>query len=361
MPPARHLLSLAAALVATVAYATEPAAPKEAAGSAAAPAPAAAPVVPKLPPVTGPGPNPVIPSALAPLPSEPGGAPSKSSPLPDVDSVIPYAPTAGSDTAALPADVIAKATARLRELVARQDGLLADAGKKGADMDNIRQKIQSLMYDYDDYLRTYSTFAPGYVAYGILLRKVGMRRTAVAMMMKANQLDPDLPLVKNQIGNYLAEEDRPVDAANYFLAAIRLDPKQPLYHYELGKLLSDARDGLIKSGEWTPDQIDHAMQEAFKRASELAPGNFILAWRYAESFYDVANPDWNEALKVWGNLETQVSPGLEKDTVRLQAANILIKQKRFGYARFLLNSVTAPQLKEQKQKLLDELPGAKPK
>jgi tetratricopeptide (TPR) repeat protein len=353
MSRARQLLILAAAAVTLAAYG---AAPTNPAGSPMPPAPVLPPVMPRISAAPGSGTNPMVPSALAPRSSAKGGASTEPSPLPDLDSEIPFTATPGSDTAALPAAVIAKATARLRELVARQDALLADAGKKGADMDNIRQKIQTLIYDYDDYLRTYTTFAPGYVAYGVLLRKVGMRRTAVAMMMKANQLDPDLPIVKNQIGNYLAEEGRPVEAANYFLAAIRLDPKEPLYHYELGKLLSDTRDVLLKSGEWTPDQIDHAMQEAFKRASDLAPGNFVLAWRYAVSFYDVADPDWNEALKVWGHLEMQVSPGLEKDSVRVQAANILIKQKKFDYARLLLDTVTVPQLKEQKQKLLDELP-----
>jgi tetratricopeptide (TPR) repeat protein len=271
----------------------------------------------------------------------------------------PAAPASDSDTAALPAEVIAQATARLKELVKRQDALLAAAGREDADMDNVKRDIQTLMFDYDDFLRIYPTFAPGYVTYGLLLGKVGMRRESASILLKANQLDPNLPLVKNQLGNYLAEEGEPIEAANYFISAIRLAPNEPLYHYQLGTLLTEARDNFLKSGQWTRAQLDQTMQEAFRHAAELAPDNITYAYSYAFSFYDLAEPEWDEALRVWGALEDRVSPGLEKETIRLQAANILIKQKKFDHARMLLGTVTAEKLQEQKQKLLDQL-AAKP-
>jgi outer membrane protein assembly factor BamD (BamD/ComL family) len=100
------------------------------------------------------------------------------------------------------------------------------------------------------------------------------------------------------------------------------------------------------------------MQESFKRAAELAPKNFAFAYRYAQSFADLAEPNWDEALKVWGALEDECSPGLEKETIRLQAANILIKQKKYDHARLLLATVTAESLKEPKQTLVDQLPAS---
>jgi tetratricopeptide (TPR) repeat protein len=253
------------------------------------------------------------------------------------------------------AAVTAKATARLKELVARQDALLTALGKENADEDSIKRDLQSLVFDYDAFLRVYPTFAPGYVTYGLLLGKVGMRRESSVILLKANQLDSEIPIVKNQLGNYLAEEGEPLEAVNYFLAAIRLAPDEPLYHYQLGTLLSEARDDFLKSGQWTRPELDRAMHNAFKRAAELAPRNFAFAYRYAQSFSELAEPDWGEALKVWGALEDQCSPGLEKETIRLQAANILIKQQKYDHARLLLATVTAEPLKVQKQKLLDQL------
>jgi tetratricopeptide (TPR) repeat protein len=305
---------------------------------AAAPKPAAAPATPP------PGP------AEAPPPA--GSEADHATPVavPEVD--LPAEP---SGAAALPADVIAKAAARLKELVARQDSLLAAGAKPDADMDNVKRDLQTLLFDYDDYLRTYPTFAPGYVTYGLLLGKVGMRRESAAILLKANELDPDLPIVKNQLGNYLAEEGEPLEAVSYFLAAIRLAPNEPLYHYQLGRLLAGARDDFLKSGQWSRAQLDEAMHHAFQRAAELAPDNIEYSYGYAESFYELANPNWDDALKVWGALEDRVDPGLEKETIRLQAANILIKQRKFDHARMLLATITDPALTERKQKLLDQL------
>jgi tetratricopeptide (TPR) repeat protein len=309
-----------------------------------------------------------VPPALAPPAAAPATRPEVARPVgPPVapppaaipPSAIPpsaaTAPAESTDTAPLPADAIARATARLKELVARQDSLLAALNREGSDLDNVKRDIQTLLFDYDDFLQKYPTFSPGYVTYGLLLGKVGMRRESSMILLKANQLDPNLPIVKNQLGNYLAEEGEPVEAVNYFIAAARLAPDEPLYHFQLGRLIAAARDDFIKSGQWTGGQLDDTMLAAFKRAAELAPENIMYAYSYAESFYDLAEPKWDEALKLWGALEDRVSPGLEKETIRLQAANVLIKQKRFDHARLLLNTVTAIQLVKQKQKLLDEL------
>lgn len=270
-------------------------------------------------------------------------------------SAPPSAPPASPAGNTTQVDVIGKATARLKELVARQDALLAALGKENADEDNIKRNIQTLIFDYDTFLRVYPAFAPGYVTYGLLLGKVGMRRESSAILLKANQLDSEIPIVKNQLGNYLAEEGEPLEAVNYFLSAIRLAPEEPLYHYQLGTLLTEARDDFLKSGQWTRAQLDHATHDAFKRAADLPPANFAFAYRYAESFYDLAEPDWDEALRVWGALEERAAPGVEKETIRLHAANILIKQQKFDHARLLLAKVTAEPLQGQKQKLLDQL------
>ena len=247
----------------------------------------------------------------------------------------------------------------LQSLVTRQQKLLALATKENNpsfDEQNFRGKMQDLVFDYETYLKKHPDVAAGYAAYGVLLGKIDMRRQSTAMLLKANQLDPNLPIVKNQLGNYLAEEGKPLEAVNYFLSAIKLDPTEPLYHYQLGTLLTEARDDFLKSGEWKRPALDHAMHEAFGRAAELAPDRIEFTYRYGESFYDLENPDWDEALKVWGTLEERLKPGLEQETVRLHAVNILIKQGKFDYARVLLATVTAEPLAKEKEKLVAQLP-----
>ena len=251
-----------------------------------------------------------------------------------------------------------RAAVRLQALVTRGDALLTQLAQEGADEANCKRELQGIIFDFEDFLRACPKDAMGHTAFGRLLGKVGMRRESVAMLLKANQLDPDIPFVKNQLGNYLAEEGKALEAVNYFLAAIRLAPREALYHYQLGTLLHEARDDFLKSGDWKRAALDQAMHDAFRRAADLAPDNFAFAYRYAESFYDIDPPHWDEALKVWGELEDRCAPGLEKETVRLHAANILLKQGRIDHARLLLNAVSDEKLAAQKQKLLDQLPAA---
>ncbi|MBP6506719.1 MAG: hypothetical protein KA257_04070 [Opitutaceae bacterium] len=246
----------------------------------------------------------------------------------------------------------------LRLLLERQQELMTTAakGKPAMDEADFQAQVQTLGHDYELFLRNNPENATGYAAYGYLLHKVGMAKESIAMLMKANQLDANLPLVKNQIGNFLAESGRPLEAVAYYLAAIQLAPKEPLYHYQLGTLLTEARDDFLKSGEWTRENLDHAMHEAFRRAAELAPERIEFTYRYAESFYDLAKPDWDEALKTWTVLEEKATSPIERETMRLHAANILIKQGRLDHARLVLSAVTEEALQGQRQKLVAQLP-----
>jgi tetratricopeptide (TPR) repeat protein len=215
--------------------------------------------------------------------------------------------------------------------------------------------MEQVCRGYEELLRANPKLAAGYAAYGYLLGKLDQRKQSIAMLLKANQLDPDQPLVKNQIGNYLAEEGKPLDALPYFMAAIKLAPKEPLYHYQLGTLLHEARDDFLKSGEWKKDAIDRAIHEAFHQAAELAPDRIEFTYRYAESFYDLETPDWDAALKEWSTLELKAPTAIERETMRLHAANILIKQGKRDAAKTMLDTVNEAALQKQKDKLLATL------
>ena len=256
--------------------------------------------------------------------------------------------------------VPATATAALKVLVERQRELLAEVAKKTtqAEVEELRGQLQELLFNYDDYLKKYPEVAAGYVSYAMLLSQpvVDQRKLAAAMLLKANALDPNLPLVKNQLGNYLAEEGHPLDALNYFLAAVQLAPAEPLYHYQIGVLLTEAREDFLKSGAWTRATLDQGMQDGFEQACALAPGNIAYAYRYGESFYDLERPEWSAALAFWRLLETKVSSPVEKETIRLHQANVLIHQQKFAEALAVLETVNETVLQAQKQKLVAQLP-----
>lgn len=261
------------------------------------------------------------------------------------------------------AETINMAERSLKKIVTRQQEVFAEAAKQGENLDesSFRLNVQSITHDYELLLRNNPDFAAGYAAYGYLLSKVNMRKEAAAILLKANQLDPDIPLVKNQLGNILAEDGKPLQAAPYFIAAIKLEPNEPLYHYQLGTVLAEARDEFLKSGEWTREAIDTAMHHAFKRAAELAPDRFEFAYRFAESFYDLEKPDWDGALQAWGALEEKAPTAIEREMMRLHAANICLKQGKREHALAILDTVREPKLQGQKEKLVAQLAGTSKK
>ncbi|HEX7631294.1 MAG TPA: hypothetical protein VF388_04105 [Lacunisphaera sp.] len=256
-----------------------------------------------------------------------------------------------------PARAQTMAEKTLKEIVARQRDILARANKEGENLDmaGLRGDLQAVINSYDVLIQKSPDFAPAYVAYGMLLGQVGMTKEAVGILLKANKLDADIPVVKNEIGRFLAEDGKLVEALPWIMAAIDLEPKQPLYHYHLGKLLAEGRDEFIKTGQFTRPALDKAMLQAFLRAAELEPTNFAYAYRAAEAYYDLETPQWDAALAAWRKLDAGVETPLEHQTLWLHEANVLIKQGKPAEARALTDKVTELTLAKQKQTLLDSL------
>jgi len=261
--------------------------------------------------------------------------------------------SARAEETAAPAVPETMAERKLKEIAEHQRVLFADAAAQGKELDEaeFKSQVEQLTREYESLLRDNPKFAAGYASYGYMLWKISLRKQAVAILLKANQLDPDIPLVKNELGNYLAEEGKPLEALNYYLSAVKLDSKEPLYHYQIGTLLYEARDEFLKSGEWSRAAIDHSMQEAFKNACLMAPDRIEFAYRYAESFYDMQEPDWGAALKAWQDLESHAASDIERQTMRLHQANVLLNMGKPDLARKTLDSVTDPALQVQKLKL----------
>jgi len=246
----------------------------------------------------------------------------------------------------------------LRDIVARERELFAKSEKAGDQFDQgvFHGEAQSIASSYDVLVQKNPEFVAAYVAYGMFLGKVGMDRQAVAMLLKANKLDPNIALVKNQLAKHIAEDGKPVEALPYLMAAIDLEPREAFYHFHLGQLLLAGRDDFLTNGSFTQAGLDKAMLDAFRRASELAFTDFSYAYQYAKAFYEVDPPRWEEALGVWEQLELRpITTTTLRHMVRLQKANVLIKLGRKDEARQVLETVTDPKLAEDKQTLLDQL------
>lgn len=252
-----------------------------------------------------------------------------------------------------------RADEQLQDLMLIQRELLARAAEAEVqeDVEQLRPRLQNLVFDWEDYLQNYPNKPEGYIAYSMLLGNplVDERKRAKALLLRANELDADQPIVKNQLGKYLAEEGQPLQALPYFLAALELAPEEPLYHYQVGQLLGGARQDFLISGEWTVEAIDRAMQHAFAEAVRLDPDNLPYAYRHAESYYDLEEPPWPEALAAWRRLEERVESEIEKKMMRLHQANVLLFQGELDAAEAMLEETFTGVLAGQKDRLLARL------
>jgi tetratricopeptide (TPR) repeat protein len=245
----------------------------------------------------------------------------------------------------------------LKEIAERQHNIFLRAEKEGENLDQawLRGELESVIKSYDVLIQKNPDYALAYGGYGMLLGKVGMTKEAVIMLLKANKLDPNMPEVKNQIAVHLAEDGKPVDALPWVTAAIDLDPTKPLYHFHLGELLAAGRADFISTGQFTGAKIDQSILDAFQRAAELSPKDFALAYRHGKAYYDLEPPRWAEALAAWEKVEQLAATEPQRQLVRLQRANVLVKLAQPAEARIVLATVTSEQLAAEKQTLLDEL------
>lgn len=254
---------------------------------------------------------------------------------------------------------ITRADERLEDLVTLQRELLlrASVAQVQEDVEKIRPRLQNLVFDWEAYLRDYPNKTEGLIGYSMLLGNplLDERHRAKALLLKANMLDANLPIVKNQLGKYLAEEGLPLQALPYFIAAADLVPEEPLYHYQIGQLLGGARQAFLESPEWSVEAIDKAMQDALAEAVRLDPESIPYAYRYAESFYDLENPPWDDAMAAWRELEQRAESPVEQQMMRLHQANVLLFQGELDTVETLLTDSWDEVLEGQRDRLLERL------
>ena len=85
------------------------------------------------------------------------------------------------------------------------------------------------------------------ILFGKFLDKVGQQDHAVNYFLEADSLNPRLAVVKQQIGNYLIGEGRPVDAFPFFMLTLEIEPQQPAYHFHLANYLFLFEDEVVQA------------------------------------------------------------------------------------------------------------------
>jgi len=246
---------------------------------------------------------------------------------------------------------------RLADIVTREENIYK---KIAADPEfystgDIERHVTDLIGAYSAYLMDHPQDVNALILYGKLLRRVERFDEAFNHFLKADEIDPNIAVVKQQIGTYMAEGGKPKAALPFYLRAVELEPKTAIYHFALGQLLHEFRTTYIKEGIFTRDALEREMLKAFKQAVALEPNAFDLEMRLGEAYYDLSSPDWKSALLHWNKMRKEAENQLQADILDLHRARVMGKLGRTGEAITLAQKVQTVGLQRSKQQVLDEI------
>jgi len=217
----------------------------------------------------------------------------------------------------------------------------------------ISSQAQEIVHLYENIIDNNPDHVESKILFGKFLIRVGQHEDAISLFLEADQLNPNLAITKQQIANHLIHTNRAIDALPFMLMATKIEPEQPIYHFSLGQFLQRFKTSLVDTNISKLPSIDDLMLNSFKKASELEPGNFNYALRFAQCFHDMDRVNKLHALDAWSRLSTLFSrlSSREKQYVNLQKAHFLIDLNRTAEAQEVLESIEHTSLLEAKRRL----------
>ena len=254
---------------------------------------------------------------------------------------------------ALNAKVTSLSDLELIKIIERQQRLL-EYGKNWSE-DELKRQAQEIVTSYESFLLENPNDINALLLFGKFLRKTGLQDNAVSLFLKVDQINPNIAVVKQELGNFLVEVGKPVEAFPFFLMTTRLAPQEAIYHYNLGNFIFLFQDKL--EGVEGNEKLGSLMHESFKEATKLDPENFDYHLRFAQSFFDIEDSSYEEALLAWKVLINEFGERTtkEQDYIKINKSRILLHLQRFNEATTLLRSVKSEIMKEEKEKLLEKV------
>ncbi len=235
---------------------------------------------------------------------------------------------------------------RLLKLVQESEDLARDVAAKKVSQLEARMRLNELEAVWTEFANEHPDNLDAQLLYGKFLRSARFDEAAYKVFLRLEKKHQDVAVIKQQLSTFETEQRDFIKAYQHIKEAIALAPSTTIYQGQLGELLYKGGAELVKAGEISKDQRDVEMLGALKTASEYHK-NLEFLIRYAQAFYDVDNPDLEEALLVWKKVESLAPLGFEKDEPRIHIANILIELNRLDEAEQVLQKITSQNFSKQ--------------
>ena len=217
-----------------------------------------------------------------------------------------------------------------------------------------RQRLEPVRKNYEDFLQRHPDHARGRLAYGSFLNDIGEEQAAAAQWEKAREIDPRLPAVWNNLGNYYGHNGNVAQAFDCYDKAIALSPRESVYYQNLATSVFLFRKEAREHYGLTEPQLFNRVMALYYKALALDPGNFALATELAQTYYGFKPPatgsfeenlraerqHYDQALEAWQVALRLAGDDLEQQGVRVHLARVNISAGNLEEARRQLDSVT---------------------
>jgi cytochrome c-type biogenesis protein CcmH/NrfG len=208
-----------------------------------------------------------------------------------------------------------------------------------------RLRVEQMYYQL---VRDNPQSVPAQNALAAFLWKNGKAKAAVEHWRTAQRLDPKNGEAANSLGGAYLKMYRFPEAAAQFLLAVSSESDNAAYHFDLANVEFLFRRDLTAA--WKIDSAELLRRALFqyREASRLAPMDLEYARAYAETFYGMPNPDWEEAQIAW---QHYLKLSTDRNFAYLQLARVSLKRHKKAEALSFLDKVSGSLYSDVKEKL----------
>ena len=256
------------------------------------------------------------------------------------------------------ASELSLADRKLLKIIDLEKAFFAIDPNPSSDAKELNRKAQDIVSLYEAFISENPDDTNAMILYGKFLNKIGQENHAIGFFLKADEINPKIAVVKQQIGNFLVENNKPIDALPFFTATVEINPSIPEYHFHLGNFLHLFEEEISGSGILEGKTIESFAHECFGQAAQKKPNSFEYRLRFAQSFFDLSNANYYLALKEWDKLKNDFEGLLSKpeiDYIKLCKARVLLELNQKVEATSLIDEVSTKSLVKSKKVLLDSI------
>ncbi|HUI06772.1 MAG TPA: hypothetical protein VL486_07175 [Verrucomicrobiae bacterium] len=230
-----------------------------------------------------------------------------------------------------------EAERRFRFLLARGEELQAQSadlgpGASGAEEARMAALRRRLENDYRHFLSDHPQHSRAMVAFGSLLYDQGREAEGIGWWERAIKVDPREAYAYNNIANHDGHNGRAAEALKLYDKAIALEPAEPVFRFNWATTCVVFRNEAHAVYGWTTGEIYRHCLEQFRKARDLAPQDFELATAYAQTFYQMPQPDWQEAYQAWKSCLDQPLTDEQRQFVYANLARTGLNSGRYDEA-----------------------------